>query len=43
MSELAAHWRWVAAIWIEVTLAYGAYSLYLAARTRRAERREDHR
>jgi len=43
VSDLAAHWRWVALIWIEVVLAYGGYSLYLAARARRAERREDDR
>lgn len=39
MSELAAHWRWVALIWLEVALAYGAYGLYLAARARRAGHR----
>ena len=43
MSELTAHWRWVALIWLEVALAYGAYSLYLGARARRAGRRESGR
>ncbi len=41
MSELAQHWRWVAAGWLEVVVAYAAYSLYLARRARRAAERED--
>ena len=43
MSELAVHWRWVAAGWLEVVLAYALYALYLARRARRAERREEDR
>jgi hypothetical protein len=43
VSELAVHWRWVAAGWLEVVLAYGAYAFYLARRARRAGRREDER
>ncbi len=43
MSDLAAHWRWVAAGWLEVVLAYGLYALYLGVRARRAGRREDDR
>ncbi|MEJ2666173.1 MAG: hypothetical protein P8Z81_03565 [Deinococcales bacterium] len=43
MSDLAQHWRWVGLIWLEVSVAYAAYSLYLAARARRAGRREEDR
>lgn len=41
MSELTTHWRWVAAGWLEVVLAYALYALYLTQRARRAGRRED--
>ena len=41
MSELAQHWRWVAAGWLEIVVAYAAYGLYLARRARRAAERED--
>jgi hypothetical protein len=43
VSDLAQHWRWVGLIWLEVSVAYAAYSLYLAARARRAGRREEDR
>lgn len=43
MSDLAQHWRWVAAGWLEVVLAYAAYGFYLARRARRAAESEDER
>lgn len=41
MFESWGPWAWVAAAWLEVAAAYGAYLVYLNRRARRAERPEE--